>query len=246
MFRKASGDEETLEQNDCHQKLRLQFKKEIDDEVNAEGLHISIAYDWVFEGHTKEGIVRETMWGLMSIIRNRRNTGVNLAKELSEGDTGEVANRVKSLAQTELALLFLADQLKLQKKKYSLLAPIIASVIRRQLWIIRYAEEMAGAQGEVAAANTATAAGKGIGKAKAKGKSMLETLVGLITVERNVPDTKQSASVPGVIQPYAPDFECTYCQLELANCYFHCNVSEICFERLTELATTYAVLKCLT
>jgi hypothetical protein len=233
MFRKASGDVNALQQNDCHRELRNQFKKEIDDEVNAEGLHVSIAFDWVNEGHTKQGIVREIMWELMTIIRNRRNTGENLAKEYKAGPVGTVAKRVRSLGQTELALLFLGNRMTAQTKKYSFLAPIIASVIKRQLAIIEYAEDMARLQGEAAIL-------------KEKSMKWLETLVGLLTVEKNVPDTKQSAGVPGVIQPFAADFECVYCQIELANCYFHCNVSQICFKRLTELATTNAVLKCLT
>jgi hypothetical protein len=233
MFRKASGNVNELQELDCHRPIRCQFQDAIKNEDNAEGLCVSIAFDWVFSGHTKEGIQRETMWSLMTIIRNRRNTGANLCKEKTPL---RLAKTVQSLAQTELALLCLADQLSSQKPQFLALAPIIISVIRRQLAIIDYAEATAAAQIEVAAAKEAK-----------KLKDPLGGLVGLITMEKNVPDTKHSSSTLGVIDAYTPDFECGYCQLELANCYFHCNVSRVCFEYVSsDLAKTSAVVKHLT
>jgi hypothetical protein len=65
-------------------------------------------------------------------------------------------------------------------------------------------------------------------------------------MEKNVPDTKHSSSTLGVIDAYTPDFECGYCQLELALSYFHCNVSRVCFEYVWVTCKTSAVVKHLT
>jgi hypothetical protein len=170
-------------------------------------LHVSIAFDWLYLGHTKEGMRREIVWSLIASLKNRRITGGQLSKE-----TNSPAKMIISLAQTELSLLFLEhDAATLEA-----LGPIIKAVISRQLQIIRYATLMAQAQKEVAQAQER--------KGRTK-KKWLNHIIGLVRlVENDVDSTKHHSF--GEVRPYAADFECAYCGIELANCYFRCDVSK--------------------
>jgi hypothetical protein len=231
-FRKACKKVDDIQEKDCHFQLRKQYKDEIEKEDNDEGLCVSIAFDWLFSGYTKEGIRREALWSWMRCQQNRRNTGVDLCVE----KRGKPTKIINSLAQTELALLFMASTLgsscscdEEELMHLKALDPLIQSMIKRQLLIITYAEEKAEAQKEVGMAKTK----KKKNKSKTEIASIL-TLIGFITVEENVPDTKQSPIAPGCIDPCSTDFRCKHCGIELANCCFHCNVSqpvckELCF-----------------
>ena len=184
-----------------------------------EELHASIAFDWLHLGHTKEGMRRETVWSLIASLKNRRNTGGRLSKEENSIPTKSII----SLAQTELSLLFL----ELDEPILEALGPIIKAVISRQLQIIRYATLMAQAQKEVAQAQkeVADAAPKKGKKGKGKGKNWLNSTRGLVRlVEKHVDSATHH--VLGEVRPYAADFDCAYCGIELVNCYFRCDVSK--------------------
>jgi hypothetical protein len=187
-----------------------------------EELHVSIAFDWLYLGHTKEGMRRETVWSLTTSLKNRRNTGGRLSKE-----ENKEAN-IESLAQTELSLLFL----ELDEPILEALGPIIKAVISRQLQIIRYATLMAQAQKEVAEHQNelANADLAKLKKTKTKkvcgrGKNWLNSTRGLVRlVEKHVDSVMHH--VLGEVRPYAADFDCAYCGIELVNCYFRCDVSK--------------------
>jgi hypothetical protein len=234
MFRKASSNVEALDEDDCHRQLRIDHGANIKDD----NLCVSIAFDWLFLGHTKEGMQREIMWSLVSAIRNRREMGARLSKEKKHVQI----QSINSLGQTELGLLFSAAALTSGERPERLqaLGPILDAVIIRQLEIIKYAETMAAAQGEVikvrararakakaakAAKEAATAPTKAKGGKKGGQKEESIDLHGLVTLETLVPDARESDLLSTVIDPYTTDFECRYCASDLPNCYFHCNVS---------------------
>jgi hypothetical protein len=229
MFRKGCLEVGNLKKDDCHLELHTKLVEEAIVHDTARPHCVSVAYDWQFAGYTDAGIQREALWSWMACLRNRRNMGVKLCQEANvkrcpeaEGTKEEtpplIESKIENLGQTELALLHVAellggssDQNEPRLTQLKVLRPIIASVISRQLRFIDYAEETAAVQGEVM---------------KTSGTKPIN-LYGLVTVEEHVPDTKQSPKTACSIVAYNTDFECVYCGIELANCYFHCNVSQV-------------------
>jgi hypothetical protein len=207
-FRKA-GSKDELDVNDCHYTLRSQLRDEIANEVNEESLCISVAYDWLFSGYSPEGMRGEALWSWKTCQRNRRATGVKLCSETA----GEPTPAIKSLAQTELSLLFLASTNPgIGSVLKEALGSILVYLVKRQLEIIAYAEATEAVQKELFDIDA--------GKSK-----KFANLLDLVTVEKNAPDTIHSPGAPGCIDVAGPDYECNYCGMELANAYFHCNVS---------------------
>jgi hypothetical protein len=212
-FRKA-GSEEQLDQADCHYTLRSQLHAEIAAEVNQEKLCVSVAYDWLFSGCSPEGMRREALWSWRTCQRNRRNTGVKLCSE----EVGGPTEHIKSLAQTELSLLFLASTNSgIHRVEKEALGPILITMVKRQLESIAYAKETEALQKELF---------QSVDKAKDKqGLTKYDRLCHLVTVEKNMPDTIHNPNTPGHIDVAGLEYECNYCGMELANSYFHCNVS---------------------
>jgi hypothetical protein len=175
-------------------------------------LHVSIAFDWLYLGHTKEGMRREIVWSLIASLKNRRITGGQLSLE-----TNSPAKTIISLAQTESSLLFLEhDAATLEA-----LGPIIKAAISRQLQRIRYATLMAQAQKEVAQARERKFKRK---NGKGGNKKWLNHIIGLVRFAENDVDVATHHSV-GAVLPFATDFDCAYCGIEPVNCYFGCDVS---------------------
>ena len=183
-----------------------------------DGLHVSIAFDWLYSGHTKEGMRRETMWALCTSLKNRRTNGGRLSNETAP------TRPIISLAQTELCLLFLEHDTPMLEA----LGPIIKAVINQQLKIVRYATLMAQAQQEVAQAKAqqmrTKKKGKKVAAAAAADKCLNDTRYLVRLVEKNV-DTATRHTVDEM-DPYAADYDCKYCGDELPNCYFRCDVSK--------------------
>jgi hypothetical protein len=204
-FRKAGNHPHKLKPDDCHYKLRSLLHDEIVAGDMEDGLCVSVACDWLFSGCSPEGMRREAMWSWTTCLRNRRLTGLKLCKEALKHPT--VA--IKSLAQTELALLFLASTSGgIDVVLKQALGPILVSLVKRQLQIIEHAETIEAVQKELF-----------------PNEKKLAKISDLVTVEKNAPDTIHSPGTPGCIDVASVDYECNYCGMELANSYFHCNVS---------------------
>jgi hypothetical protein len=185
MFRKTESN--VPDGKDCHRDLQL---------------HVSIAFDWLYLGHTKEGTRRETVWSLIASLKNRRNTGALLSKEEKNTPTKTII----SLAQTELSLFYL----EVDKPRLEALGPIIKAVITQQLQIIRHASLLADVQ--IAVSQTLN--------------HDLESIRGLVRlVEDDDVDAVKHHEF-GQVRPHATDFECACCGTELTNCYFKCDVSK--------------------
>jgi hypothetical protein len=97
------------------------------------------------------------------------------------------------------------------------LGPILVTLVKRQLEIIAFAEATEAVQKELF---------KSVDNTKdAKGLTKYDRLCHLVTVEKNMLDTIHIPGTPGSIDVAGLDYECNYCGMELANSYFHCNVS---------------------
>jgi hypothetical protein len=200
-FRKMSTA--NLPVDDCHYRLRKDLIAE--QNLKAEVLCVSIAWDWMFRGLTARGINRELLTTLEAATLNRKRGRVSLAiPELSLLRMAQAAAKPQTSFRTKGCLTGVADSKSASDREKECI-----EVCRGILPGLRYVIKEHTAAME--------SAGQNASQSTEKGKRI--TLA-------EYPDTQKNPESSTVDPHGDSDFMCKLCSKELSNVYFHCDGCE--------------------
>jgi hypothetical protein len=190
-----------LPRDDCHYEARRSIIQ--NEQVNAERLCVSVAWDWNFIGLTERGIYREVTTNLESTVLNRLRGVRSLAiPEFSVLEAARhFAKPVSPVTLNDFLPASTGNAPEPCHRSVTLSEPERVVICRGILPVLRYVVNE-----HIAAMETAMA-----GKEPQKMK---------------VPDTYSDPSKSAIDPRGSDGFSCMTCSKELSNVYYHCNGCE--------------------
>ena len=198
-----------LPENDCHSKLRTKLVAEL--QLTGEILCISVAWDWMFRGHTSEGINREVCTVIEATILNRKYGKVSLA--IPETSVLQMARKFvpvnrKLFPRHDYCSFIESPSSVIDSKNESDDDSSKLAVCRGILPGLRYVTRQ-----HIDAMESASSRSRLMGKGERV----------TVTARPNTQEDPQHFPV----DPYGnSDFFCKLCSKELSNVYYHCDGCE--------------------